>query len=150
MEGEPRTLAKPVLVLGEGDDEANFVEALAGAHDLEDAQPGKHDGRDNLFGVLGALQSRFSSLRALVILCDADADPGAAFESACSALRRRGLACVRKHRKGGVEEPSKARIRAWLSTRRRAECRVGLAAKLGSFPLTSDVFRPLVEFLNRA
>lgn len=86
---KPLPIAKPVLILGEGKDEAEFFAALLRYMTISNAQAIHYGGKDNLAPFLryavGA--TGFEQVTHLVVTRDADRDPNGALASAQNALR---------------------------------------------------------------
>jgi hypothetical protein len=90
----PRAISKPRLLIGEGDDEVFFFEALLARLNLDDIQVEKYGGKDNLSRYLRELRLRPGNERivALGVTRDADTDCGDAFTRICGALGASGFA----------------------------------------------------------
>lgn len=59
------------------------------------------------------------------------------------------IACVNKKCQYLPKPESKARAHAWLASRKTPDKRLGEAAEAGYWPWESDVFLPLIRFLER-
>ncbi len=93
-EPKPEALKKPVLFVVEGKDDERFFQALVASQGLDErVQVYGIGGRSNLSQTLKALKNTpgFDQIRHLIIVRDADEDPGSAFQSGQNALRQAGL-----------------------------------------------------------
>ncbi len=83
----------PKLLLGEGEEEVRFFNALLGGLRLTGIQVARYDGKGRLRGFLDGLKdwSGFSRVTSIGITRDADDDPDAAFRSIQGALQNAGL-----------------------------------------------------------
>ena len=88
-----KEIIKPKIILVEGKDEENFLDALLKNEGIEDIQIFPFDGKDNLKGYLGAITktSGFEKVKSIGIIRDADDNPGGAFQSVTDALRAEKL-----------------------------------------------------------
>lgn len=89
-----RSISKPKLLIGEGNDEWSFFKALLSHLHIEDVQVEQYGGKDNLGPFLRTLPVRpgYQELVSLGITRDADENPESAFESVSGALQRAGIA----------------------------------------------------------
>ncbi|MCL6450793.1 MAG: hypothetical protein K6T75_05800 [Acetobacteraceae bacterium] len=93
-EGKRVEITEPSLLLVDCKDDENFVKGLLGYLGLSRTQVVRAEGK-GLFAVRLAAVRRatgFDMVESLGIVRDADADPQAAFQSVCSALKYAGLA----------------------------------------------------------
>lgn len=111
-----RVIREPSLLLVEGEDDANFIQALFAVRGVTGVQVeytrGKAGLRDDL--IAWTLTDDFPTLDWLGIIQDGDDDPSARFVSICGNLRNRGLDVP--------EEP-------WRGTRGRPRILVGVVTE---------------------
>ena len=87
---EPKAIVEPKQLVVEGRDAEEFFNALMREMNLTGVQVQNYGGKDELRGFLSGLRRQAGFARTVVslgIVCDADCDPIAAFQSVCSALR---------------------------------------------------------------
>jgi hypothetical protein len=89
----PSAIAKPKLLLGEGQDEVMFFEAILKHLSIANVQVEAYGGKDKLRNVLEELPTRsgFNALVSVSVTRDADASATAAFASVRDALQKFGL-----------------------------------------------------------
>src|SRR5438067_7791714 len=89
MPGDHEQLARPKLLLGEGEDEKRFFTALAEHLSLADVQVEQYGGKLRLRAFLRTLPARpgYADLVSIGITRDADESADDAFRSVCRALR---------------------------------------------------------------
>jgi hypothetical protein len=86
----PRSITHPIQLAVEGSSDLNFFIALLRRMNIIDQiQIQDYEGKDNLEDFLLALKDTgdFNTVISIGVVRDADADPSAAFNSVCSALR---------------------------------------------------------------
>lgn len=88
--GIPKTLIRPKLLLGEGDEEARFFPALIAKLGISDVYVEAYRGKSKLAAHLRALKDRpgFDQLTSLGITRDADSDAAGAEQSVRDAIAR--------------------------------------------------------------
>jgi hypothetical protein len=86
-------LTQARIVIVEGRDEVRLVESVARQHGRADLQVLSFDGVDNLRGYLKAIPSisGFTGVRSIGIICDAEGDAQARFQSVTDSLAAAGL-----------------------------------------------------------
>ena len=86
------TIYKPRLLIGEGEDEANFFRAFLKHHGITDIQVEQYGGKTKLNVYIRELRRRpgHHSLKALGVTRDTDTDCAGAFSSVAAALRAGG------------------------------------------------------------
>jgi hypothetical protein len=95
----PQELAKPKLLIGEGQDEVRFFGALLKELSLKDIQVEAYEGKGRLRDYLAALVLRpgFGGLVSLGVTRDADDNAQGGFDSISDSLRRVGLVTPTAH-----------------------------------------------------
>lgn len=89
----PESFERPKLLVVEGNDPLAIFDRMVTRLGLSDVQVLDHGGIAELPDFLARIQlvSGYSRVASLAVARDAEADPGAAFASVCSALSRAGL-----------------------------------------------------------
>lgn len=89
----PQAITRPKLLLGEGDEEVYFFNALLRHLRIEDVQVEQVGGKGNYKNFIITLPKRpgFLNVEAVAITWDADDNMAGAFQSVCSSLNRAGL-----------------------------------------------------------
>lgn len=202
MAPETLKIEKSILLIVEGKEEELFIGALFDHLELSNIQVMPIGGKTNLRSNLEALKRspRFSNVRCLGIVRDADLDPTGAFQSVCSALDNAGLPkpnqlleltlsnprvvvmilpdgqnpgmledvclasvtddpaipCLEQYfeclEKTDIEQPNnyaKARVHAFLASRKKPDLRLGEAAQKKYWPFDNNAFNQIKDFLRQ-
>lgn len=201
MPKPPSPIHKPKLLIGEGEEEVRFFNALLRHLHRDNIQVEQYGGKNNLSAYLRTLVTPrvgFQNLTAIAITRDADQDAEAAFQSVCAALRRGGLSLPERHGEFTMHSPrvgvfimpdgknagmledlclaaqqadlamscveeyfqclaqaqyplpenmSKARLHAWLASRKLPDKRLGEAAESKYFDWEDSAFDALKKFI---
>jgi len=141
-QNDKKTIIKPNLVIGEGDDEKFLLEALLEHLELKSVQAMGIGGKNNLKENLKMLNDspKFESVSSIAILRDADSNPKGAFQSVQSALR-------------GADLPVPDRPLEWAGTKPRVKVMIipeaERAGMLEDICLESVSANPAMECVER-
>jgi hypothetical protein len=104
---EPQALTKPKLLVGEGNEEVFFFEALLKNIHVVDVQLEQSKGKTKLHNYIATLPKRpgFAKVTSIAITRDADSDADAAFQSVCAALQNAHLEAPQANGTFGVGDP---------------------------------------------
>jgi hypothetical protein len=113
MPVRPIAITRPKLLLGEGEDERRFFNALLAHLGIADIQVEQYRGKTTLKGDLEAFAKApgFSAVTSLGVTRDADTDANGAFASVCHALINAGLTAPPAHDQSAGGSP---RVRVWI------------------------------------
>jgi len=166
------------LLIVEGDEDKMFFDNFTPHLSLEDIQILPIGGKTQLRSGLGSIKNAkgFRNVKFVGIVRDADNDPKAAFQSVRDALKFHKLPypgkletlclesvredpampcvddyfqCLEKQDLTKPRNMHKARIHAFLASRKEPDKRLGEAAQADIWPFDSDVFDPLKNFLEQ-
>ena len=94
-----KEIKKTKLLIVEGKEEVRFFEALLKHMNIDSVQVEETQGKPKLQSFIKTLPvvPNYETVESIAIICDADADPGSAFQSIIDALKKAGLNCPDSH-----------------------------------------------------